>query len=207
MTFIRWCTFDKHDPIDSTQPRFTVVYSKETESTVPHPGGRQEQGIQGSRPHRVPSGREGRHLLSAHGVIAHYGKIKKLQKLHSVWEGSNGKNHSTEGHRLPSFVRCHHGTQYTIYRIDLFVYPWLPSKYLRNRACVLITFINSAPSRGAGIWWLLNKHLPSESPTPLPSPHTLLPFTPWTFFSVTITHRDQDSASLVQALTIILQLR
>lgn len=47
----------------------------------------------------------------------------------------------------------------------------------------------------------------SESPTPLPSPHTLLPFTPWTFFSFTITHRDQDSASLVQALTIILQHR
>lgn len=67
MTFVRWFTFDKHDPIDSTQPplRSTLSYSftagrqKTTQSTniclrvrspAPGPGGEQEQGAHGPRP-------------------------------------------------------------------------------------------------------------------------------------------------------------
>ena len=109
---------------------FILVYSKETEDHRTTPWRHARAGCSGVTSHRVPSSREGRHLLSAHGVMVHYGKTEKLQKLHSVWEGRNCKNRSTHGHTLRSFVRRHHGTQYTIYRTDLFVYPWLPSQYL-----------------------------------------------------------------------------
>lgn len=96
------------------------------------------------------------------------------------------------GSHAPKFcVLPHHGTRLTVYRP---VCPPLASELvsepLRNSACVLITFINPPPSRGAGIWRLLNKYLPSESPTPLPCPHALPPFVPWAFLSFTIIHRD-----------------
>lgn len=169
MTFVRWFTFDKHDPIDPhnhpwDQRCHTRLQQGDRRSLsqqiFAYVCGALRQAL-GENRSRALTG----HVPSASSVwqeretfiLYSWDEFALWKNLGAIGAslglgGEQWQEPFHPGSHAPKFcVLPHHGTQHTVYRP---VCPPLASELvsepLRKSACVLITFINPPPSRGAG---------------------------------------------------------